>query len=276
MANTNKPSTIRPPIARPSGASSTAIFLWRSALKIKTAPGQMIFDSAVAIVSMLLFAFMFGGAIGGSPREYVQFLLPGMLLMTVLPMTVYSGAALSRDISTGVYDRFRTIGFWQPSPVLGALICDIMKYAIAVLGVTLAGLAIGFRPGGGIVGLLLGMSLAILYAFSLSWIFAAWGVAAKKPESVTQNSMLFLYASIFGSNIFTDAATMPGWIQTMIMFNPTTHIATAIRALMHGNHVDGVLQESVSWALLALAICAGIIIIFAPITFVLYGRRDRR
>ena len=248
--------------SRPSPASSTATFLWRSMLKIKSAPGQMIFDSAVAIVSMLLFTFLFGGAIGGSPREYVQFLLPGMLLMTVLPMTVYAGAALSKDISTGVYDRLRAIGFWQPSPVLGALICDILKYAIAIIGVTLAGLAIGFRPSGGFAGLLLGMSLAVLYAFSLSWIFAAWGVAAKKPESVTQNAMLFLYTSIFGSNIFTDASTMPGWIQAAITFNPTTHIATATRQLMHGN-AQGVF--------LALVICAGIVAVFAPLTFALYA-----
>jgi len=255
-------------IKRPSPVSSTATFLWRSMLKIKSSPGQMVFDSAVAIVSMLLFTFMFGGAIGGSPREYVQFLLPGMLLMTVLPMTVYAGAALSKDISTGVYDRFRALGFWQPSPVLGALICDVLKYAIAVAGVALAGFAIGFRPEGGLAGFLLGMALAVLYAFSLSWIFAAWGVTAKKPESVTQNAMLFIYTSIFGSNIFTDAATMPGWIQTMITINPTTHIATATRMLMRGEHGTGVFA--------ALLICAGIIAIFAPFTFVLYGRRDRR
>jgi ABC-2 type transport system permease protein len=237
-------------------------------LKIKSAPGQMIFDSIVAIVSMLLFAFLFGGAINGSPKEYVQFLLPGMLFMTVLPMTVYAGAALSKDISTGVYDRFRTIGFWQPSPVVGVLVGDIVKYAIAVISVTLTGVAIGFRPDGGIVGLLFGVLLAIFYAFSLSWIFAAWGVVAKKPDSVAQNSMLILYTSIFCSNIFTDAATMPDWIQTVIKFNPTTHIATATRLLMQGAYS--------SWDIvLALVICIGLIVVFAPVTFVLYRRKDR-
>lgn len=253
---------------KPTALSSTITFLWRSMLKIRTAPGQMIFDSIVAIVSMLLFTFLFGGAIDGSPTEYVQFLLPGMLFMTVLPMTVYSGAALSKDITGGVYDRFRTIGFWQPAPVLGMLIGDIVKYAIAVICVTLTGVAIGFRADGGIVGLSLGMLLAILYAFSLSWIFAAWGVVAKKPDSVAQNSMLFLYTSIFCSNIFTDAATMPNWIQTVIKFNPTTHIATATRLLMQG--------EYSSWnVMLAVIVCGGLIIIFAPITFVLYGKKDR-
>ena len=255
-------------LKKPTALSSTATFFWRSMLKVKSAPGQMIFDSVVAIISMLIFTFLFGGAINGSPKEYVQFLLPGMLFMTVLPMTVYAGAALSKDISTGVYDRFRTIGFWQPSPVLGMLIGDVLKYAIAIICVALTGVAIGFRPGGGIVGLLLGMLLAILYAFSLSWIFAAWGVVAKKPDSVAQNSMLFLYTSIFCSNIFTDASTMPGWIQTVIGVNPTTHIATATRLLMQGAYS--------SWDVMsALIICVGIIIIFAPITFVLYIRNDR-
>jgi ABC-2 type transport system permease protein len=253
---------------KPSPLSSTATFLWRSMLKLKSAPEQMIFDSVAAIASMLLFTFMFGGAINGSPKEYVQFLLPGMLFMTVLPMTVYAGAALSKDIATGAYDRFRTIGFWQPSPVLGALLGDIVKYSLAVICVAITGIAIGFRPEGRIVGLLLGMLLAILYAFSLSWIFAAWGVVAKKPDSVAQNSMLFLYTSIFCSNIFTDVTTMPGWIQTVIKFNPTTHIATATRLLMQGAYP--------SWdVMLALIICVALIIIFAPFTFILYRRKDR-
>jgi len=255
-------------VKRPSAISSTSTFLWRTLLKIKTAPGQMIFDSVVAIVSMLIFTFLFGGAISGSPREYVQFLLPGMLFMTVLPMTVYSGAALCKDMSTGVYDRFRTIGFWQPSPILGTLIGDILKYAIAVVGVVLTGLAIGFRPEGGIIGLLLGMLLVIFYAFCLSWVFAAFGVIAKTPDSVSQNSMLILYTSIFASNIFTDAATMPDWIQTVIMFNPTTHIVTAARLLMRGAYF--------SWdIMLSLIVCVGLIAIFAPLTFALYGRKDR-
>ena len=246
--------------------NATSTFMWRTLLKIKTAPGQLIFDSVVAIVSMLLFTFLFGGAIDGSPREYVQFLLPGMLFMTVLPMTVYAGSALCKDISTGVYDRFRTIGFWQPAPVLGTLIADIIKYAIAVIGVVITGLAIGFRPEGGIIGLILGMLLVILYAFSLSWVFATLGVVVKNPDSVAQNSMLLLYTSIFASNIFTDASTMPDWMQTVIMFNPTTHIVTATRLLMQGAY---------SGITLALIVCAGLICFFAPLTFVLYGRKER-
>lgn len=255
-------------IKKQSAFSSTHTFLWRSMLKIKSAPGQMIFDSIVSIVSMLLFTFLFGGAIDGSPKEYVQFLLPGMLYMTVLPMTAYAGTALSKDMTSGVYDRFRTLGFWQPAPIVGTLIGDIAKYAIAVTCVTLTGVAVGFRPEGGVAGLLLGMLLAILYAFSLSWIFAAWGIVAKKTDSVAQNSMAFIYISIFCSNIFTDAATMPGWIQAVIKFNPTTHIATATRLLMEGIYS--------TWEVyLSLIICIGLIVIVAPIAFALYKRKDR-
>ncbi|MCL2198385.1 MAG: ABC transporter permease [Defluviitaleaceae bacterium] len=255
-------------VKRPSAVSSTATFMWRTLLKIKTAPGQLIFDSVVAIVSMLLFTFLFGGAIDGSPREYVQFLLPGMLFMTVLPMTVYAGSALCKDISTGVYDRFRTIGFWQPAPVLGTLIADILKYAIAVIGVVITGLAIGFRPEGGIIGLVLGMLLVVLYAFSLSWVFATIGVVVKKPDSVAQNSMLILYTSIFASNIFTDISTMPDWMQTVVMFNPTTHIVTATRLLMQGTYS--------AWGItLAIIVCVGLVAVFAPLTFALYARKNR-
>ena len=255
--------------AKNTGAvSSTVVFMWRTLLKIKTAPGQLIFDSVVAIISMLLFTFLFGGAIDGSPRQYVQFLLPGMLFMTVLPMTVYAGSALCKDISTGVYDRFRTLGFWQPAPILGTLIADILKYVIAVVGVVLTGLAIGFNPQGGAIGLALGMVLVIVYAFSLSWVFATIGVIVKNPDSVAQNSMLILYTSIFGSNIFTDVATMPGWMQTVIMFNPTTHVVTATRLLMQGIYA--------AWEItLAIIVCAGLVCVFTPLTFYLYGQKNR-
>ncbi|HEX3043322.1 MAG TPA: ABC transporter permease, partial [Bacillota bacterium] len=108
--------------------SATQTFIWRSIQKLKTDPSQLLFDAIVSVASMLIFTYLFGGAIGGSPKEYVQFLLPGILLMTVLPMTAYTGAGLCNDIATGVFDRFRTLGFWQPAAVVGALLGDILRY----------------------------------------------------------------------------------------------------------------------------------------------------
>ena len=144
---------------------------------------------------------------------------------------------------------------------------SIVKYAIAVVGVVLIGLAIGFLPEGGVIGLVLGMFLVTMYAFSLSWVFAAIGVVVKRPESVSQNSMLILYISIFASNIFTDASTMPNWLQTIIRSNPTTHIVTETRYLMQGGEPS---------LITIVFVLVGMIAVFAPLTFVLYSRKDKR
>lgn len=253
--------------ATPMSASMT--FVWRSIQKIKSNPSQLIFDAVVAVVSMLLFTYLFGGAIEGSPREYLQFLLPGMLFMTVLPMTAYAGSTLCNDIAKGIYDRFRTLGFWQPAAVLGTLFSDIIRYSIAVLAVAGTGFAIGFRPGGGFVELLLGLLLVILFAFSISWVFAMWGVIAKKAESVSQNSMILIYTAIFGSNIFIETGTLPNWLQVAVNLNPTTHIATATRGLMHGTATSSELS-------IALIVCLSLVAVFAPLTFALYSNKNKK
>jgi len=252
----------------PSAIRSVGVFVWRTMLKIRSAPGQMVSDLVISIVSMLLFTFLFGGAIEGSPTEYVQFLFPGILYMTVLPLTVYSGAALSRDITTGLFDRLRILGFWQPSPIVGTLVGDMLRYIIAVCGVSITGVVIGFRPLGGIIGILLGLLLSILYAFCISWIFAAFGVTSKNPDNVIQTGFLFVYISIFCSNIFTDFATMPKWMQQVIKFNPTTHVTTATRLLMEGRFFT-------TEILITIVICLFLLLIFVPLTFILYNKRGK-
>lgn len=254
---------------KPSAVRSVGMFTWRTMSKVVSNPGQMVSDLVISVISMLLFTFLFGGAIEDSPADYVQFLFPGILYMTILPLTVYSGAALSRDITTGLFDRLRILGFWQPSPILGTLVGDMLRYIIAVGGVAITGVIIGFRPAGGIVGMLLGLLLSILYAFSISWIFAAFGVTSKNPDNVIQTGFLFAYILIFCSNIFTDFATMPNWMQQIIKCNPTTHFATATRLLMEGryDHTE---------IFIAVAICFSLLLLFVPLTFFLYNRRGKQ
>ncbi|HEX3045165.1 MAG TPA: ABC transporter permease, partial [Bacillota bacterium] len=184
----------------------------------------------------------------------------------VLPMTAYTGAGLCNDIATGVFDRFRTLGFWQPAAVVGALLGDILRYFIAVLSVVGTGLLIGYRPEGGAYGMALGILLVVIYAFSVGWIFAAFGVSAKKAESISQNSMIFIYTSIFCSNIFVQTGTLPGWLQVVVNINPTSHVVIATRGLMDGTVTSGQLSVSV-------LICVGIILALAPFTFWLYREK---
>lgn len=249
--------TERPPRA---GAVSASLTLgWRALLKIKHVPFQLFDVTAFPLMFTLLFTFLFGGALAGSPQEYIQFLLPGILVQSIVFITVYTGFGLNTDIDNGLFDRFQSLPIWQPAPIVGALLGDILRYSIAALMVIGLGIVLGFRPGAGVVGVLLALALVLIFAFSLSWIWILVGLSVEKPESVMTMSFMLLFPLTFVSNIFVDPATMPGWLQTVVGVNPVTHLADATRGLMHG----GVAFADVAWVLAASAVTVAV---FAPLS----------
>ncbi|MEX2179253.1 MAG: ABC transporter permease [Gemmatimonadaceae bacterium] len=255
--------TERPSAA--TGLSASITLGWRALLKIKHVPFQLFDVTAFPLMMTLMFTFLFGGALAGSPREYIQFLLPGILVQTIVFITVYTGVGLNTDISKGLYDRFRSLPIWQPAPIFGALLGDVMRYGIAALMVITLGLILGFRPAGGVIGVLLAVALILLFAFSVSWIWIIVSMLVKTPESVMTTSALLLFPLTFASNIFVDPATMPRWLETAVGFNPVTHLTTASRGLMHGT----VELASVVWVLVASAMTVAV---FAPIALRMYYR----
>ncbi|MDF2911348.1 MAG: transporter, partial [Sporolactobacillus laevolacticus] len=202
----------------------------------------------------------------GSTNEYLQFLLPGILVQTVVFTTVYTGVALNTDISQGTFDRFRSLPIWSPSPLVGALIADAFRYTIASIIVIILGLILGFRPSGGLIGIVLGIVLILIFAFSLSWIFTVIGLLLQTPKSVMGISMTLLFPFTFASNIFVDPATMPAWLRAFVNANPVSILTTAVRGLMRG-------RASVGEMGLVLLSSAILIIIFAPITMYLYRNK---
>jgi ABC-2 type transport system permease protein len=253
---------------RPAPAStlSAAFTLgWRALLKIKHVPFQLFDVTAFPLMMTLMFTYLFGGALSGSPREYIQFLLPGILVQAILFITVYTGVGLNTDISKGLYDRFRSLPIWQSAPVFGAMLGDVLRYSITALMVISLGLILGFRPGGGIAGVLGAVALVLVFAFSVSWIWVIMSMLVKTPESVMTTSFLFLFPLTFASNIFVDPATMPAWLQTVVGVNPVTHLVAASRDLMHG----GVKLADVVWVLVASALITAV---FAPIALRMYHK----
>jgi ABC-2 type transport system permease protein len=251
----------RPPAA--SGLSAAITLGWRAVLKIKHVPFQLFDVTAFPLMMTLMFTYLFGGALAGSPREYIQFLLPGILVQAILFITVYTGVGLNTDITKGLYDRFRSLPIWQGAPVFGALLGDVLRYGLAALMVIGLGLILGFRPQGGFVGVVLAVALILLFAFSISWIWIIVSMFVKTPESVMTTSFLFLFPLTFASNIFVDPATMPGWLRTAVGYNPVTHLVMASRSLMHG---ESALASS-AWVLIASAIVTAV---FAPIALRMY------
>ena len=252
----------RPPLA--TSWSASLAFAWRALLKIKHVPMQLFDVTFFPIMFVVLFTYLFGGALAGSPSEYIQTLLPGILVMTVTFTTIYTGMALNNDIAKGVFDRFRSMPIWRPAVLVGMLLADTARYAIGALVVVVVGVILGFRPDAGAGGVVLAIGLLLVFSFSLSWLWSAIGLMLPTPESVMQTSMTVMFPLTFASNVFVDEATMPGWVQAFVKVNPITQIADAARGLMHG----GLASSDVVWV---LAWSVALTAIFAPITMRLYN-----
>jgi ABC-2 type transport system permease protein len=253
---------------RPASAVSSVITLaWRALLKIKHVPFQLFDVTVTPIMFTLLFTYIFGGALAGSPREYIQYLLPGIVVQTIVFITVYTGVGLNTDIQKGLYDRFRSLPMWQPSPLLGALLGDLFRYSMATLLILIIGLILGFRPAGGVLGVVAAVALVLVFAVALSWLWIIIGMLVRTPESVMTTSFVFLMPLTFASDIFVGLQTMPGWLQTVVGHNPVTFLAGASRKLMHG--------EPASGDVLRVLASAGVIMLIAvPIAMRLY-RKER-
>lgn len=250
----------------PNALSASLTFGWRSLLKIKHVPEQLFDVTAFPIMFLLLFTYLFGGAIAGSTHEYLQELLPGILAMTIVFITIYTGVTINNDIQKGVFDRFRTLPVWQPAVIVGALLGDAVRYSIASSIVIVLGLVLGFRPQGGFVGILLAIILLLLFAFSLSWIWTALGFIMRSPESLMGISMMILFPLTFVSNVFVDPETMPWWLATFVGYNPFSHLVTAMRGLMHGT-------ATVAEITIIVGMSALLVAIFGPITIYLFNRQ---
>lgn len=264
VANVLRSAGPRPP--RPNAVSTSISFGWRALLKIKHVPEQLFDVTMFPIMFTLLFTYLFGGALAGSTDAYIQFLLPGILVQTVVMITMYTGVTLNKDIEKGVFDRFRSLPIWRPSPLVGALLGDVVRYSLASLIVLVLGLVIGFRPAGGVVGVVASIALLLLFSFCLSWVWTMIAMIVRTESAVMGVSMFILFPLAFASNIFVDPQTMPGWLEAFVEVNPVSFLVTSIRSLMAGDSDTAALAVT-------FAICAGFLAVFGPITMRLYNRK---
>ena len=253
----------RPPAA--CAWAATLTLGWRAMLKIKHVPFQLFDVTAFPLMMTLMFTYLFGGALAGSVKAYVQYLIPGIVVQTIVFITVYTGVGLNSDITKGLFDRFRSVPIWQPAPIFGALLGDVFRYSLAATMVVTLGVVMGFRPAAGIVGVVLAVALIIVFAISLSWMWIIVGMFVKSPESVMTSSFLLLFPLTMASNIFVDPKTMPRLLQMLVSVNPVSHLANASRGLMHGD----VLMSDVLYVLVATAVITAM---FAPIALRMYHR----
>jgi ABC-2 type transport system permease protein len=254
----------RPPRATP--LSAALAFGWRGMLKIKHVPEQLLDVTITPVLFTLMFTYVFGGAVAGSTREYLQYILPGVLVMSVLFTTVYSGVALNTDVTHGVVDRFRSLPIWRSAPLMGSLLGDSVRYVIAGTVIIVLGVALGYRPEGGAPGALGALALVVVFSFGLSWVFSVLGLLLRSPNAVMNSGFMAIFPLTFLSNVFVDPETLPGPLQAFVEVNPISILATASRSLMQGEP-DG------RAILVSLAVAAGLAAVFLPITTRLYRSR---
>lgn len=259
------------PSGRPCRAgalAASATFGWRAMLKIKHQPKELVDVVAIPVVFTVLFTYIFGGALGGTPGQYLKTLLPGTLVMGITAVTMYGGARLAKDVTTGVFDRFRCLSVWRGAFVLGGLIGDAGRYLAAAAIVVILGVIIGYRPDGGAPGVIAAVALVIAFGLSLSWAWAAIALLVRDPATVMSLGLAVLMPPTFASNIFAQPRTMPGWLQAFVNVNPISHVADAARDLMNNTSGAG---GPVAWSLMAIAV---ITFSFAPLALHLYGKTN--
>jgi len=252
--------------ARPSPLSAVLTFGWRGILKIKHVPEQLIDATMTPVLFTLMFTYMYGGAISGSTGEYLQFILPGILMMSVLFTTVYSGVALNTDLTKGVVDRFRSLPIWRPAPLVGSVLGDSVRYLVAGTVVIVVGAILGYRPDGGWEGVLAALALTILFAFALAWVFTTLGLIMRSPNAVMNTGFMALFPLTFLSNAFVPPETLPSGLEAFVEINPISWVVTANRGLMNGTAEAGDIM-------LVLATAVVLTAVFVPLTSRLYRKK---
>ena len=249
-----------------TGLRNTFTLTWRSVLKLRTNMEDVVGLSLQPIMFLLLFTFVFGGAIAGGTHKYLQFELPGLLVMTVVFATLGTGLMLNQDIANGVFDRFRSLPIARSAPLAGAILGDMVRYSISV-AVTLGfGMILGFRITTSPLSAIAACLLLLVFALAMCWFSALIGLLAKTPQGVQWFGFLAMFPLVFGSNLLVPAATMPGWLQAFVKVNPITYLTEAERGLLTGGPVATPAVRSLLWAL-------GIFVVFAPLAVRAYRRR---
>jgi len=252
--------------SRPSAVSQALTFGWRGLLKIKHVPEQLFDVTLTPILFTLMFTFIWGGAIEGSTGAYLQYILPGILVVTVTFTTVYSGVTMNTDLTKGVVDRFRSLPISRSAPLVGPLLADACRYVLAALVGLVVGLILGYDADGGVLGVIGALAVLVVFALGLAWGFTALGLVMKTPQGVMNFGFTLIFPLTFMSSAFVDPETMPDGLQAVVEQNPFTRVVTASRGLLEGTASWGDVGIVLGFAVLLTAI-------FAPLTVRLYRTR---
>ena len=239
---------------------------WRSLLKLKHSPDQLLDVLLMPITFVLVFVFLFGKAVAGDWHAYLQYVLPGIAVQALMFASMGTALGLNSDLRTGIFDRLRSLPIARSAPLTGYLLGDLVKYVATLALVFGFGAVLGFRAHGNPLAVLAGCGLIVLFSFSVCWIAALVGMLAKSPGSVQGLAFMLIFPLTFGSNVFVPTAELPGWLQAWVKLNPVTQVSDAARGLMLDLPPGHTVTTSLLWT-------GGILVVFAPLAVRAYRRQ---
>jgi oleandomycin transport system permease protein len=248
------------------GLRQTLTLSWRTLVQIKHNPFELIDFSVQPVMFLVLFTYVFGGAISHSPHEYLMFALPGIIVQNSLFTTLNTGVGLSGDLEKGFFDRLRSLPIARFSPLLGRILADVAKQAWAVALLLIVGEILGFRIGTGPLEVLGGFALLLGLALALSWAIVLVSMIAANPEKVQIFGFVVLFPLTFTSNAFVRLESMPGWLQAWARVNPVTTLSDALRGLFVAGQVGTPIVRSLLWMV-------AFTVVFAPLAVRAFKRR---
>jgi oleandomycin transport system permease protein len=269
VAATPPPGTLLDPSAERVGPRSlvghSLTITRRNLLQVRGNPQLLVFIAVQPILFVLLFVYVFGGAISGSTRDYVQFVIPGIIVQTVVFGTVMTGIGLNEDLAKGIIDRFRSLPIARSAVLTGRILADGARTAAATLVTVAVGALLGFRLQAGPVAALGALALAVGFGSAFAWIAATVGLTVRNPETAQSAGFLWMVPLTFASAAFAPAASMPGWLRPFVEANPVTVLTEALRALTVGGPAAGPVLKSVAWII-------GLTVVFATLAIRQYRR----
>lgn len=248
-------------------ARQALVLAKRSLIKTRRNPGELLDALFMPIIFLLMFVYLFGGAVAGSRQEYVQYIFPGILVMTaILAGLLATGLNINVDIKKGVFDRFRSLPINRSAPLIGSVLGDFPRYVVAVTTVFGVGYLMGFRVETSFLAALAAAGLGIILGFCLSWITVLIGVVVKKETVLTSVAFLGSFPLAFGTDMVAPMETLPGWLQAWANVNPVSHAIDATRGLLLGGPVAGPVVTTLLWS-------AGFLLVFGTLAVRAYRRR---
>ena len=238
----------------------------RNLIAYRRVPQLLVFSTIQPVIFVLLFRYVFGGAVRSAPGvPYVDYLLPGIFVQTTVFGAIGSAVGLATDLKSGLLERFRSLPMARSAVLAGRTIADLTRNVFVTALMALVGFAVGFRIHTTALAFLIGMLLVLLFGYTLSWVFATVGLAVGDPETAQAAAFPVMAPLVFASSAFVPVASMPGWLQPFANHQPVSVTASAVRALCIGGPTTSYLLQSVAW-------CVGILLVFAPIAVERYRR----